>query len=137
MPLKITLTLNTLIYIILLPFLEISPTHVFNPDWTGHARLHEVWQLATHFGLSIFSLFLIWRYQRLMSALFIQLMLNGGFLTAYALQSLYDGTMRHSNGSELLIGGVNPAMAVMAGMSLALVPMALKARKIKSSTVKD
>ena len=35
------------------PILDINATHVFNPDWTPHVRIHEVWQLLTNSSLGV------------------------------------------------------------------------------------
>ena len=48
---KILLTISIALYAIAVPYLEINDTHVFNPDWVAHARLHEVWQLITNSSL--------------------------------------------------------------------------------------
>lgn len=98
---------------LLTPILEIGPTHVFNPDWPGHARLHEVWQLAANSGLSLLCLWLAWGAGRVRLAAVIGLVLTGSFLFSFLLAPLYGGTMRHSDGSELVVAGVNSAVAIM------------------------
>ncbi len=35
-------------------------THLFNPDWVGHARFHLMWQLGFMFFSGIATLALIW-----------------------------------------------------------------------------
>lgn len=61
MLLRVLITLNSLVFILVVPALEIGPSHVFNPDWPGHAKLHEVWQLATNAMLGLFAIWLVWR----------------------------------------------------------------------------
>ncbi len=45
---KIFITLGVLVYAVIVPYLKIKASHVFNPLWPPHARLHEVWQLSTN-----------------------------------------------------------------------------------------
>ena len=39
--------------------LDIGNTHLFNPDWDEHARVHEVWRLSTNSLITILGLSLI------------------------------------------------------------------------------
>jgi len=109
----ILLVLCFLPVLLLTPVLEIGPTHVFNPYWPGHARLHEVWQLITHAMLASLGLWLALRCGAVRIASAIGAAIGLGFLTAVALAPLYDGTMRHTDGTEIAVGGVNVAVLVM------------------------
>jgi hypothetical protein len=40
--------------------LDIGDTHLFNPSWDEHSRVHEVWRLATNFMVASLGLYLIW-----------------------------------------------------------------------------
>lgn len=113
MRLPLVLTLCLVPVGLLVPVLEIGSTHVFNPDWPGHARLHEVWQLAANSGLSLLCLWLAWGAGRVRLASVIGLVLTGSFLLSFLLAPLYGGTMRHSDGSELMVAGMNSAVAIM------------------------
>ncbi|MDM8349506.1 hypothetical protein P8H27_11430 [Pseudomonas sp. sp1636] len=53
---KLIITLGALLYGLGVPLLEINSTHVFNPSWEAHARLHEARQLATNSALALLSL---------------------------------------------------------------------------------
>lgn len=99
--------------LLLTPILEIGATHVFNPDWPGHARLHEVWQLITHVMLASLGLWLAARHGAVRIASAIGGTIGAGFLAAVVLAPLYDGTMRHTDGTEIAIGGVNAAVLLM------------------------
>lgn len=129
---RLVLTLCLVPFGLITPLLEISPTHVFNPHWPGHARLHEVWQLATHVGLAALCLWLAWARGATRLASAIALLVTGGFVLALVLAPLYGGTMRHTDGSQLAIGGVNLATAVMAlaSIGLAWVLLAASDRRI-------
>ena len=130
---KILLTICLLPFGLLTPILEIGPTHVFNPDWPGHARLHEVWQLVTHSALALMCLWLTWRTDQVRLAALIALVVSAGFLAAYALSPLYGGNMKHSDGSELIIGGINSAVVIMVVTALGQVGVLIAAAR-QSST---
>lgn len=98
---------------VLTPILEIGPTHVFNPDWPGHARLHEVWQLIAHMLLAGFALWLAWARCDMKLASLLGLLVNASFLASVLLAPLYGGTMQHSDGAEIAVGGINVAVAIM------------------------
>jgi len=110
---RIVLSLALIPFGVLTPILELGMTHVVNPDWPGHARLHEVWQLITNSSLAMLCLWLIWWCRQVRLPALIAFTISFGFLAAYTLSPLYGGTMRHSDGSELAIGGVNVAVAMM------------------------
>lgn len=109
---RIMVTLGILCYGVAVPILEINDTHVFDPHWTPHARLHEVWQLATNSGIALFSFWLVWWRDRIKLAAFLGLFVMGGFLFAYAIRSSYDGSMVMSDGSEKTVFGVNLGLLV-------------------------
>ena len=105
---KILLTISIALYSIAVPYLEINDTHVFNPDWVAHARLHEVWQLITNSALGAIALWLTWMsVDGKGKASVIALVVTGGFLAAYALQGLYGGSMVHPDGTEKTVSGIN------------------------------
>lgn len=115
---RVTITFNAAIFILVLPALEISATHIFNEDWPGHARLHNAWQLVTNACLAILATWLAWRGATVALALVISTILSASFVSAFALQDLYGGTMQHSDGSELLVYGVNPAIGLLSVLTL-------------------
>jgi len=117
---KIVISLCALTFGLVVPVLEVNATHVFNPAWPAHARLHEVWQLITNCILAGACLWLAWARGRIAAAAMLALAVIGGFLAAYAVRGVYGGSMVHPNGSELLIGGVNPATAIMLAAAVAL-----------------
>ena len=98
---------------VLTPILEVSPTHLFDPAWPGHARLHEAWQLVTNMAFAGFAIWLAAARKEDRLACIVGLIVNGAFLAAVLLAPAYGGTMRHSDGSELAIGGLNIAIVIM------------------------
>lgn len=113
--------LNALIFIIVVPYLEISTTHIFNTEWPSHARLHNVWQLLTNGALSIGAVILVFRKKLSILPQLLSLAISGSFVIAYFLKSQYGGSMQHSDGSELLVAGVNPAVVLLVVLSSLLV----------------
>ena len=105
---------------------DLSSTHVFNPAWPAHARLHEVWLLSTGGLLALVALYFIWFY-RMRPRFGITLgavlgsVLLGGFFIAASTASLYGGilvdplTAPMMPNQDLLMG--LPANAVVFGVA--------------------
>lgn len=104
---KLSITLGALLYGLGVPLLEINQTHVFNPHWEAHARLHEVWQLATNSALALLSLWLAWGRNNIRLPSVLAMLVTGGFLFAYLVREGYGGSMVLSDGSEKLVFGLN------------------------------
>lgn len=104
---KLSVTLSIILYAIAVPYLEISNTHVFNPDWTPHAKIHEVWQLISNSCIGLLCLWLLWAKGQTQLSALLSLLVMGGFLLAYALQDLYGGSMKYLDGSEKTLAGIN------------------------------
>ncbi|HEX4874587.1 MAG TPA: hypothetical protein VFV06_06765 [Sphingorhabdus sp.] len=114
---------------VLTPILEIGPTHVFNPDWPGHARLHEVWQLISNALLAGLALWFAVSRRDMKIASLLGLLVNSAFLASVLMAPLYDGTMRHSDGTEIAVGGVNLAVTVMVLSTIGLLGLYTTARR--------
>jgi hypothetical protein len=76
--------------------IDLGPSHILNPAWPAHARLHGVWLLISGGLLSLVALYLIW-FQRdnrrsavTMAGLLLGVLLVG-FFTAVATVSMYGG----------------------------------------------
>lgn len=104
---KLLLTFGIIIYAVGVPILEINSTHVFNPDWTPHAKIHEVWQLITNSSIGLFSFWLVWHKQKIVIPSILGLLITGGFLLAFVIQDLYGGSMKYLDGSEKTLLGIN------------------------------
>ncbi|MEQ8421674.1 MAG: hypothetical protein RIB64_16815 [Arenibacter algicola] len=101
------ITFSILLYAIVVPFMEINATHVFNPNWTPHVRIHEVWQLITNSGIGLFSIWLVWGKNETKISAILSLLVTGGFLVAFMLQEFYGGSMKYLDGSEKQLLGIN------------------------------
>jgi hypothetical protein len=104
---RILVTISVLVYAVGVPFLEINDTHVFNPDWTPHVRIHEVWQLITNSALGVLCLWLVWVRREIRLPVILSLLVTGGFLAAFAFKDLYGGSMKYLDGSEKTLLGLN------------------------------
>ena len=104
---KSIITFSIILYAFAVPFLEINDSHVFNPDWTPHVRIHEVWQLISNTGIGILCLWLVWVKKETKFSAILSLLITGGFLLAYVLRNLYGGSMKYLDGSEKTLLGIN------------------------------
>jgi len=104
---KIAITFSVILYAIVVPILDISDTHVWNPDWTPHARIHEVWQLITNSSIGILCMWLVWYKKEVLLSTLLSLLVMGGFLSAFFLKDGYGGSMKYLDGSEKTVLGIN------------------------------
>lgn len=121
---KVFVTLGILIYALVVPIQDANSTHVFNPEWVAHARLHEVWQLATNASIGAVCLWLTWFRNEVRLPAVLALCVTGGFHFAYLIRGVYGGSMAHSDGSETLLLGVNLGVVVF-GLVVVLSVLAL------------
>lgn len=123
---RLLLTAGAAIYGLVVPILEVNATHVFDPLWPPHARLHEVWQLTTNSALALFCVWLVWRRKRVVLPTVIAALVTGGFLVAYTIRNSYGGSMRLSSGIEHTVLGLNIGVVgfvlvnVLSALALAL-----------------
>ena len=104
---KLIISFGVVLYAVVVPILEINATHVFNPDWAPHMRIHEVWQLLTNSSLGVLCLWLTWSQGKLILSAVVSLTVTGSFLVAFILQDTYGGSMKYLDGSEKTLLGVN------------------------------
>jgi len=104
---RILITIAALTFGLAVPMLEINDTHVFNPDWTPHVRIHEVWQLITNSSIAVFCLWLVWIKREVFLPALLGLFITGGFLAAFFIRDLYGGSMKYLDGSEKTVVGIN------------------------------
>jgi len=75
---------------------DYGPSHAFNPDWVGHARVHLVWLLGFMFLSGLANLWLVWlrrpfELRNLWLSVLWQSCNLGGFWIAYFLADSYGG----------------------------------------------
>ncbi|MCB0375379.1 MAG: hypothetical protein KDD04_05620 [Sinomicrobium sp.] len=99
----------TLWYAIVPPLVDISSTHVFHPDWPGHARFHMMWLLVTTALLSFFALYCLLRGypDKIIGARIASIISIGvysGFFVSFFTMNLFGGTLQDQNGVESIMG---------------------------------
>jgi len=127
---KPTITFSIILYAIAVPVLEINSTHVFNPDWTPHVRIHEVWQLITNSSIGLLCLWLVWIKKETLISSVLSLLITGGFLVAFILQKYYGGSMQYLDGSEKTLLDINIGVLGF-GLAFVLVLFSLLIDKLK------
>ncbi|MCK0107867.1 hypothetical protein MWU58_01045 [Flavobacteriaceae bacterium S0825] len=128
---KSIITFSIILYAVVVPFLEINTTHVFNPDWTPHVRIHEVWQLITNSSIGILCLWLVWVKKDTKISTILSMLITGGFLLAYIIQDFYGGSMKYLDGSEKTLLGINIGVLGF-GIAFLLLVFTLIAKSTKS-----
>ena len=71
--------------------LDIGDTHLFNPDWDEHSRVHEVWRLATNIMIAFLGLYLIWKKNMHSIASLLSLCMILGFMISVITMPFYKG----------------------------------------------
>ena len=71
--------------------LDIDDTHLFNPNWDEHSRVHEVWRLATNSMIAFLGLYLIWKKNMLSIASLLSLCMILGFMISVVTMPYYNG----------------------------------------------
>ena len=132
---KYIITFSVILFAIVVPFLEINNTHVFNSDWTPHVRIHEVWQLITNSSIGVLCLWLVWFKKELKISLILSLFITGGFLLAFCLKDFYGGSMKYLDGSEKTILGLNIGVLGF-GVAFALLLFSLLFERISTAQTK-
>ncbi len=121
---RLFVTFGALVWGLAVPYLELNDTHVFNPAWTPHALIHEVWQLMTNTGLAGLVLWLTWVKREVIQSAIIGLLITGGFLFAFLIRNTYGGSMKYIDGSEKTVVGLNIGVVgfsiVAAGLVIAI-----------------
>ena len=86
--------------------IDVGITHLLNPDWDAHARVHEVWRLSTSSFIAFIGLYLIWIMQKELLAALLSLCLLLGFWVSVFLMPFYDGLAVGQGVDELAPFGV-------------------------------
>tara|TARA_R110001592_G_scaffold363372_2_gene686319 strand:- start:202372 stop:202794 length:423 start_codon:yes stop_codon:yes gene_type:complete len=109
--------LSAIVFAVLIPVLELNSTHLTNSEWPSHARLHEAWQLLTNAAISVLALGCVWTNRAPRIGIILALMICASFLTAWALRSVYGGSMLHTDGTQMAVGGINVAVIVVIALT--------------------
>ena len=72
---------------------DIGESHLVNPTWVGHARLHLGWLLGFMFLSGLANLWLIWVRRELRLSALWQSCNLGGFWIAVVFNPVYEGSI--------------------------------------------
>tara|TARA_R110000824_G_scaffold42623_4_gene125329 strand:- start:777 stop:1220 length:444 start_codon:yes stop_codon:yes gene_type:complete len=118
------MTIGTAIYTFIPPVVDIlTPTHIFNPDWVGHARFHTMWAIISASAVGLLALGLLWRGPKAgqigvhISGAISSCVL-GAFLLAAATIPLYGGALTDPNGVPPIAEGVDANLVSFAAALL-------------------
>jgi hypothetical protein len=114
-------------------------THLFNPAWPGHSRLHLVWFLALIFFSGVANLYLVWfRRPRDIRDLWLsgywQAANLGSFWIACLLAPAYGGEITLPD-THVQIFGIDENVVVFSVLSLVLTAAVACLRAAQSESV--
>ena len=72
-------------------FVDVNASHLLNPDWDSHARVHEAWRLSTNFLVFSLGIYLLWFKHKEILAGLLSLCIHLGFVMAAILMPIYGG----------------------------------------------
>ena len=88
---KYLTTICLLLGTILPLIVDTGHTHLLNPDWDAHSRVHEVWRLSTNIFIAVIGLYLLWISNYLLLPALLSSCIVLGFFSAIFTMSLYGG----------------------------------------------
>lgn len=118
--LKIGVSAITVFYGIVPAIADLNETHLFNPLWSEHARLHGAWFLAFAAGIALIGLFLIWVRDDVFLPIAFGLMFVAGFWVATIFGPLYGGALVDENGYVQKILGIESNMFLFSVVGILL-----------------
>jgi len=124
---RIFVVLSAVVFVAVNPYLEIGETHLFNPDWSGHVRLHNAWQLIANAAFSLLAVWLVFRGNSQRLAAIIALIVPGSFLLAFLIRGTFGGTLAYADGSMFQILGYSPVVAIVTVLTVGLAYCAVTA----------
>jgi hypothetical protein len=106
---RILMTLATFMYGAIPPFVDLTETHVFHPEWTPHSRMHMVWLLGTNTSIAVLALYFLWFHKASRAfgvrlAGILGLCVYGGFWLSVLTVSLYGGALSDKGGVPPIMG---------------------------------
>jgi hypothetical protein len=132
---RILVTIPALFIAVGPPIADLNETHVLNPEWIGHARLHTVWLLSTNSLVAVLALALLWRLPLdsprdsvLAGAALVGSVLLGFFVAA-ATQSAYGGSLTDPNGIAVTAGPIDANLAAFSLLSCLVVAAVFQVRR--------
>ena len=128
---KLFLTIATLIYGVVPAIADLNETHLFNPHWSPHARLHGAWFLFFGFAMAMLSLYLAWVRDGLVLPSVIGLLFSVCFWMAYLTAPFYGGALVDENGIEGPVLGIEANVFTFSLVTAAFVVLLMYALKTR------
>ena len=129
---KMLLTAATLIYGVVPAIADLNETHLLNPNWSAHARVHGAWFLFFGWAMAMLSLYLVWIRNQIILPAVVGLSFVTGFWVAYLTAPLYGGALVDENGIETRILGIEANVFTFSVITTALLVVLIYAIKTKS-----
>ena len=107
-PARVLITVATTWYGFVPLMADLNPSHLFNPNWTPHARMHLTWLLSTNFLLAMYALYLVWGAKEVLRAGLLGLCVVGVFWVATLTRDLYGGMLVDPDLPADFVMGLNP-----------------------------
>jgi len=130
---KIVVTIGTLVYGIVPAIADLNETHLFNPQWSPHARVHGAWFLFFGALMSFLALFLLWVRNDLMLPIVIGLCFVAGFWLAVLTASFYGGALVDINGVHTHVLGLDSNVFVFSMLGILFGACLIFARRLPQS----
>ena len=108
--------------LILIPYLELNVTHLLNPEWPAHARMHEAWQLITNAGVASLALGWTWTRDGLARGSALGTLITAGFVVAWLVRDFYQ-TYDLSPANRPLVKAVKQKLGEEKGNSIYLLTL--------------
>ena len=71
--------------------MDVGNTHLLNPDWESHARVHLAWMLSTNFLIFLLGMYLLWIKEKEITPALLGLCIHVGFVISAVSMPLYGG----------------------------------------------
>ncbi|MEM0969387.1 MAG: DUF6640 family protein [Verrucomicrobiota bacterium] len=114
------MTFASLVYGIVPAIADLNETHLYNPGWSPHARVHGAWVLFFGGFMALLAIHLLWIRNEVVLPIVIGLCFVAGFWLAYLTSSYYGGALVDSNGIEVQILGVESNLFVFSVLAVLL-----------------
>ena len=128
--LKTDVSAITIFYGLVPAIADLNETHLFNPLWSAHARLHGAWFLAFAAGIALVALFLVWVRDEVFLPITFGVMFVSGFWVASVFGPAYGGALVDENGYVQTVFGIESNMFLFSVVGVSLLLTLFFAKRI-------
>ena len=128
--LKTDVSAITIFYGLVPAIADLNETHLFNPLWSAHARLHGAWFLAFAAGIALVALFLVWVRDEVFLPITFGVMFVSGFWVATVFGPAYGGALVDENGYVQTVFGIESNMFLFSVVGVLLLLTLFFAKRI-------